>query len=129
MTQSGKINAKMPLLLRWLAGGISLLFTLYGCLASIMFDYRITGDVLLGLCLRLPFPCFLTSFYSLWLSVALSWVLFITQWMVRSFTIKPGSGLLNPLDFLGVIYFCSACILTLAAFYSMRARSKVAWVI
>ena len=47
-------------------GGVSsFLITAWGCLASLMLDYRKPAELSLALCFNLPFPCFLLSIRSM----------------------------------------------------------------
>jgi hypothetical protein len=106
-----------------MGGALALILTGYGCLASMMFDYRSPKDISLGLCLILPFPCFLLSLRSLRWSAALLWILFAALWAVRAFTITPNPQF-NPVDYpLGISYLALAGIVQIAIFLS-PGRSK-----
>jgi hypothetical protein len=105
-----------------LAGLASFGLSAWGCVASLMLDYR-TTDVLLAPCLILPFPVFLSSIRSLRLTAFLLWVLFFGQWFVRQFVVqvitnKP-NPVLNPLDQIGVMYFGIAIAVQIA--YLLRS--------
>jgi hypothetical protein len=73
----------------WFAGGaVSLVLTLYGCFAYLMFDYRKIEELCLGHCPLLPFACFLIGLRSTRRSAALFWLSFVALWLTRA-NIRP----------------------------------------
>jgi hypothetical protein len=108
----------------WIGGGaLSLVLTVYGCLVWMMLDYRIPGDLCLGLCLILPFPCFLIGLRSMRWSAALLWFVFVALWLTRT-QIHPNPEL-NPLDRLGALYLCPAIAVQLAVFSAPKKEFPV----
>jgi len=105
-------------------GGISLFLALYGCIASMMFDYRKIEDLCLGLSLMLPFPCFLIGFRSKRWSATLLWFGFAALWLARA-NIHPNPAL-NPVDSLGALYLCPAVAVQLAIFFTWKNKQQVA---
>jgi len=49
------------------------------------------------------------------------WALFVIQWMVRALLIRPNPEI-NPLDKIGVIYFCIAAAVLAAYLLSPKDR-------
>jgi hypothetical protein len=102
-----------------IGGVIAFVLTLYGCLVSMMFDYRDPKELSLGLILILPFPFFLVSIRSLRWSATLLWIDFIALSAIRAFMLK-----LNPVDTLGILYFSPILILQLAILLASKRASS-----
>jgi hypothetical protein len=98
----------------WATGGAaSMLLSLYGCFASMMFNFGKLEDFSLALALALPLPLFLISILSLRWSAALLFCDFVGLWIVR-LNIRPNPEH-NPFDSLGLLYLCPAIITALLA--------------
>ena len=89
------------------AGLISLCLSAWGFVASLGLGFDVSVDGLLSLCFLLPFPTYLLSLYSLKWSALQFWALFVAQWMARALLIRSNPDI-NPLDEIGVVYFCIA---------------------
>ena len=117
---SEPLSGRIRYALLFIAGVISFLLTLYGCFLLMFFGYRNPIELSLGLCLVLPFPCFLLRFISLPWSVMLFWVDFVGLWFVRAFGITP-NGELNPLDSLGAMYLCPVLAISIALYLTPKS--------
>jgi hypothetical protein len=112
-------NTKFYYALLSVGGVSSFLITAWGCLASLILDYRKPAELSLAVCFILPFPCFLLSIRSVRWSAASLWALFVGLWILRAFTISPNPQL-NPIDTLGAAYLCSAVAVQLAVLFKPR---------
>jgi hypothetical protein len=116
------MNGRTLYYMLWIAGGIiSLILTIYGCLASLM----LAGDLSLALCLVAPLPSFIVGLIVglRWkrCSAALLWLGFVALWWNRTH-IHPNPEW-NPVDSLGSLYLLPAAVVQLAIF--LRPRETV----